>query len=143
MFEYNLQAAHPILTERTYTFIESNDLFPIEQKGCKRGSYGCKDQLLINRMIIENCKTRHRNLSMAWIDYRKTFDSVTHDWIVKALELYKISPMIINFLKVNMLFWKTNLVLTHDKGTLSSNTIDINSGIFRETHYHPLYFTLR
>ena len=44
---------------------------------------------------------------MAWIDYRKAFDSVPHDWIVKArvphdwivkaLELYKISPVIIIF----------------------------------------------
>ena len=131
-----------ILTERTYTFIESNDLFPIEQKGCKRGSYGCKDQLLINRMIIENCKNRHRNLSMAWIDYRKAFDSVPHDWIVKALELYKISPVIINFLRANMSFWKTNLTLTHEKGTLRSNTIDINCGIFQGDSLSPLIFCL-
>ena len=42
-----------ILAERAYSFVESNDIIPTEQKGCKRGSYGCKDQLLINRMIIE------------------------------------------------------------------------------------------
>ena len=56
--------------------MEANDLFPIEQKGCRRRSYGYKDQLLINRMIIEDCKSKHRNFSMAWIDYRKAFDSV-------------------------------------------------------------------
>jgi len=38
-----------ILTERTYAFLEENELLPTEQKGCKRGSYGCKDQLLINK----------------------------------------------------------------------------------------------
>ena len=47
-----------------YVFMEANDLFPIEQKGCGRGSCGYKDQLLINRMIIEDCKSKHRNLSM-------------------------------------------------------------------------------
>ena len=47
------------LAERAYSFIESNDILPIEQKGCKRGSYGCKDQLLINRLFIENCKGRY------------------------------------------------------------------------------------
>ena len=41
-----------ILTERTYAFLEENELLPTEQKGCKRGSYGCKDQLLINKMIL-------------------------------------------------------------------------------------------
>lgn len=37
-----------ILTERIYAFLENNDLFLIKQKGCCKGSYGCKDQLLIN-----------------------------------------------------------------------------------------------
>jgi len=70
-----------IITERMYTFLEHNSILPQEQKGCKRNSYGCKDQLLINKMILENCKKKNRNLSTAWIDYRKAFDSVPHDWI--------------------------------------------------------------
>ena len=55
-----------VLSERTYTYMETNEAFPFEQKGCNRGSYGCKDQLVINKMIIEHCKSKHRNLSMTW-----------------------------------------------------------------------------
>ena len=44
-----------IITERTYSFLERKELLPCEQKGFLNGSYGCKDQLLITRMIIENC----------------------------------------------------------------------------------------
>ena len=73
-----------------YVFMETNDLFHFEQKGCRRGSYGCKDQLLGNRVIIEGCKSKHRNFSMVWIDYRKAFDSVPHSCIVKVLDLFKI-----------------------------------------------------
>ena len=47
-----------------YVFSETNDLFPLEQKGCRRGSYGCKNQLLINGMIIEECKSKDKHLSM-------------------------------------------------------------------------------
>ena len=72
-----------------YTFLDDNAILPQEQKGCKRNSYGCKDQLLINRMILENCCKSNRNLSTAWIDYKKAFDSVPHDWILKAIEIYK------------------------------------------------------
>ena len=86
-----------VLTDRMYTFLDRNHILPNEQKGCKRNSYGCKDQLLIDRMILENCRTRSKNLSTAWIDYRKAFDSVPHDWILKSLDLYKISPIISNF----------------------------------------------
>ena len=49
-----------IITERTHTFLSEHDLLPPEQKGCKRGSYGCKDQLVINQMILEECKTWKR-----------------------------------------------------------------------------------
>ena len=110
--------------------METNDLFPTEQKDCRRGSYGCKDQLLISRTIIEDCKSKHRNFSMAWIDYRKAFDSVPHSWILKVLDLFKISPRLINFLRINMSMWEATLNPTHLKGNLKSKPIKINSGIF-------------
>ena len=43
---YKLLAS--VLTDRTYSHLEQNDLFPLEQKGFRRGVYGCKDQLIIN-----------------------------------------------------------------------------------------------
>ena len=54
-----------ILADRTYTFLSEHQLLPSEQKGCKRESYGCKDQLLINKMILEDRRTRKKNLSTA------------------------------------------------------------------------------
>jgi hypothetical protein len=45
----------------------------------------CKDQLLISRSILLECKRRKKNLSMAWIDYGKAFDRVPHSWIVGDL----------------------------------------------------------
>ena len=56
-----------ILAERSYTYITKNDMLPEEQKGCVRNSYGCKDQLLVNKMIIGGCKEKKKNLGMTWI----------------------------------------------------------------------------
>ena len=67
-----------------------------------------RDQLLINKMIFENCRKKSRNLSTFWIDYKKAFDSVPQEWILKAIELYKISPIISNFLRTSMIKWQTN-----------------------------------
>ena len=131
-----------ILTERTYTFLDSNDILPTEQKGCKRGSYGCKDQLLVDKMVLENCHTRHSNLSTAWIDYKKAFDSVPHSWILKALEIFKISPVIINFISQSMTKWETELHLNHTGGALKSSPIKINCGIFQGDSLSPLLFCL-
>ena len=75
-----------VLTDRTYSHLEQNNLSPLEQTGCRCGSYGCKDQLMINKIILENCKKRKQNLSCAWIDYKKAFDSVPHERILRSLE---------------------------------------------------------
>ena len=131
-----------VLTDRMYTFLDRNHILPNEQKGCKRNSYGCKDQLLIDRMILENCRTRSKNLSTAWIDYRKAFDSVPHDWILKSLDLYKISPVISNFLKGAMRGWKTQLCLTHSNGMVKSDYLNIRRGIFQGDSLSPLLFCL-
>ena len=47
-----------------------------EQKTCRQGSLGAKDQLLINKLLTEDCKTRHKSLSMAWVDYKKAYDNM-------------------------------------------------------------------
>ena len=76
-----------ILENRTYTFLSAHQLLPSEQKGCKRESYGCKDQLLVNKMILEDCRTGKKNLSTDWTDYKKAFDSVPHSWIPKCMRI--------------------------------------------------------
>ena len=86
-------------------------------------------------MILENCKKRKRNLSSAWIDYKKAFDSVPHEWILRSLELFKVSPRVVGFLKHNMKNWKTQLTLTHESGTLMSDNINIKRGSSKETLY--------
>ena len=43
-----------IMAERVHKYLEENKIFPLEQKGCRKGSCGCKDQLLVDRMIMEN-----------------------------------------------------------------------------------------
>ena len=95
----NLQTSNTDLTDKTYSHLEQKDLFPLEQKGYRSGSHGCKDQLIINKMILENCKKSKRNLSCGWICYEKAFDSVPHEWILRSLEPFKVSPGVVGFLK--------------------------------------------
>ena len=89
-------------------------------------------------MILENCKKRKRNLSCAWIDYKKSFDSVPHEWILRSLELFKVSLRIVDFLNHNMTNWKTQITLTYEKGALMSDNINIKNGIFRGNSLSPL-----
>ena len=39
-------------------------------------------------MVLQDSKVKKKNLSTAWADYRKAFDSVQDSWIFKATEIY-------------------------------------------------------
>ena len=69
-----------------------------EQTSCQQGSFGAKDHILINKLLTEDCKARHRSLSMAWVDYQKAYDSVPHSWVLQCFQLLKISPVLFRFL---------------------------------------------
>ena len=97
---------------------------------------------MINKMILENCKTRKRNLSCAWIDYKKILDNVPHEWILRYLELFKVSPRVVGFLKHIMKNWKTELIHTHERGTLMSDNINIKKGIFQGDSLSTLLFCI-
>ena len=48
------------IAESIYNFIDVNDKLPIEQRGCKKESRGTKDQLLIDKAILRDCRKRHK-----------------------------------------------------------------------------------
>ena len=49
-----------------------------DQRGAKQDCSGTVDNLLIDRMACQDAQKGHRNLSMAWIDVSKEYDSVDH-----------------------------------------------------------------
>ena len=53
-------------------------LLPEEQRGCRKGSRGTSNLLYIDRAVIKEVKSRHKNLAMAWVDYKKAYDMVPH-----------------------------------------------------------------
>ena len=39
---------------------------------------------------------RNKNLSIAWIDYQKAFDSVPHSWVEKSIALIGVNSKLLN-----------------------------------------------
>ena len=79
---------------------------------------------------------------MAWIDYKKAFDSVPHTWILKCLELYNINEEIRSFLAAQMVKWKTTICLNHYESQIEIPDIKIKRGIFQGDSLSPLLFCL-
>ena len=47
-----------VITDRLYSHLEKEAIMTPEQRGGKKDCYECKDQLMINNAILENCKKR-------------------------------------------------------------------------------------
>jgi hypothetical protein len=127
-----------IIARQISVHLEENNLLPAEQKGCHSGSKGCKDQLLISKAILEDCKKRIKNLNMAWTDYQKAFDSVTRSWIGKSIELIGVNNKIVKFYKFSMEKWSTKLQLKTNQELIQSRLIKINRRIFQGDSLSPL-----
>ena len=90
------------ISEGMYCFMENENLLPEEKKGCKRKSRGTKDQLLIGKTILKDCRKRRINLAMAWIDYRKVYDFVPHSLILESLDMLGIADNVRGFWEKSM-----------------------------------------
>ena len=98
-----------ILAEELYEHLEQANMLPWEQKGCRKGSRGTKDQLLIDKMIVKNCKKRLASLAVAWIDYRKAYNMVPHSWIEKRMNMFGVAVNVRSFISESMKHWNTEL----------------------------------
>ena len=61
---------------RDLLFTYSRRLFPEEQKGCRKGSRVTGELLYMEKHILNESKTRRKNLAIAWTDYKKAYDMV-------------------------------------------------------------------
>ena len=78
-------------------------------------------------MILDEVRKHQRNLFMMWFDYKKAFDSVPHDWILKSLRLCQVPEKIINTIENLMKVWSTKLYLKD----VESDVIDYLSGVLQ------------
>jgi len=73
---------------------------------------------------------------MAWIYFKKVFDSVSHDWIMKYFKLYGVNEHVQQFLSHSMHHWQTILSVNGDV----YREVSIECGIFQGDSLSPLLF---
>ena len=126
------------IREEIYYSLTSLGLFPDEQKGCCKGSRGTAELLYIDKQILDESRTRRKNLAIAWIDYKKTYDMVPHSRIINSLQMYKISDEIINFIDRTIKTWRVELT----PGGRKLAKTKIQRGIFQGDALLPLVFII-
>ena len=125
-----------VIAEEMYNYLERVNIFPEEQKECKRGSRGRKDQLLIDKTVLRDCKKRHTNESMAWIDYRKANELIPHSWVNECMEMFGIAENLRTFLQKGMQQWRLSLTANGE----DRREVNVKRGYSRETVYRHCCF---
>ena len=130
-----LNITYKLYTSLINKFLENhcttNNIITMEQAGGKKHSWGCADQLLINKIVLDQVKQQRKNLFMMWFDYRKAFDSVPHSWIIKALHLAKVPEKVLNAILRLMELWATKVNLFAEGTNIETESINYLTGILQ------------
>ncbi|XP_068750863.1 uncharacterized protein [Montipora capricornis] len=118
------------------------DLMEMQQRGAKAKCSGTTDNLMIDRMVTLDCHRHKRNLSVAWIDVPKAFDSVDHGWLKKILRINRFPTWICRVVDNLSDSWNTRIAVKTMKGHEVSPPINFNRGLPQGDALCPRLFTL-
>jgi len=74
-----------VIANKLYNHLENQSMIGNEQLGCRRKRRGSKEHLMMDKIILNDCKKRSTNLAMGWIDYQKAYDLLPHSWILETM----------------------------------------------------------
>ena len=126
-----------ILNTRLTTFLEENNLIPIEQIGFKK-NHRTFDHLFIVRNLMEKYKKNKKPLYLCFIDFRKAFDTVWHAGLLFKLASAGISSKFYAIIKSMYL----NVQLTVQCGNYISPFFYSRSGVRQGDNLSPTLFNL-
>jgi len=66
--------------------------------------------LMISKALCDDCNWRNKNLSIAWIDYQKAFDSVPHSLAEKSMKLVGVNGEFVNSVNYQRSNWKQSFL---------------------------------
>lgn len=100
-----------IINSRISPVIEANQ--PVEQAGFRKG-FSTVDHIHAIELIIEKYREQRRPLYLAFIDYQKAFDAVTHDSVWQSLKELGVNEKYINV---------TRSIYSNNKGNIKLETL--------------------
>ena len=68
----------------------THDLMEGEQRGAKAECSGIAYNLIIDKMVTQDCHRSKRIVSMAWVYVKKAYGSVDQAWLTKMMDLLRL-----------------------------------------------------
>ena len=74
---------------------EKNNICDRSQLGTCSGVLVTVDQLIIDNVIINEARNQQRNLAVAFNNYQKAYDKITHDWMTRGYQWIGVSEKVV------------------------------------------------
>ncbi|MCB1712129.1 MAG: reverse transcriptase family protein [Candidatus Riesia sp.] len=123
------------VTEVMQLEVESRQLLSGNQLGTVRRIQGAKEQAMVNIALNKNF---NNNLKTMWIDVKKAFDSIDHNYLFQCIESLNMPVWILSFIKSITEKWNLDIISGKDK-ILNKR---IERGILQGDSLSPLLFVL-
>ena len=117
-------------------------LMQIDQRGAKADTSGTSDNLLIDDTVIRDATIHKRNLSCAWVDVRKAFDSLSHSYLKRALNVHRLPSKLQDALIDIINNWYVTLSIPTSEGVQESRIIKFSNGELQGDSLGPAFYTL-
>ena len=98
-----------IFVDKIYDHLLMNNNVPYEQKEYRKAARGTKDQLLIDKVMLKEVKRFRKNVTMAYINYRKAYNVVPHSLILEMMEVTGAAKNVGSLIRRSMSNWCTVL----------------------------------
>ena len=114
----------------------TNNIITMEQAGGRNIAGDVQNNF--NKMVFDQVK-QWKNFFMRWFDYRKSFDSVPHSWIIKALYLAKVPEKVLNAILRLVELWATKVNLFPEGANIETESLNHLMSILQGECYHSCY----
>ena len=113
-----------------------------DQRGAKENCSGTVDNLLIDHMVCQDAERGKRNLSMAWVDVAKAYDSVDYRWLQAMFTIHRFPKWFGTVMKKLAASWNTRIVVETKQGRETSEIIRFKKELPQGDALCPALFTL-
>ena len=125
-----------------YIYIASCKILTENQLGSAPGTLAAKEQMVRNSAIVETALRQGGKLEVCWLDIKKAYDSVPHEYIREVLRRYKIDEGVKRLIEGAMTNWKTTMKFTRNRESVDLGEAKVMTGIYQGDSMSPLLFIM-